>query len=285
MNSHLLGFTALFFSLAAFAAPPKPSPLVEDAAPELPPGITRGPAKVKLGTQSELDVPEGAQFGDAATTRRILEESGNLTSGKEMGILLNDEASVIFDFDSIGFVKDADKEALDADKILESLRAGQDEANKELTRLGRPNLELAGWKVLPHYDPTTQNLEWGILVQNKETKRQSVNYNVRLLGRRGVVEATLLVSPERLENQLTWFRKALSGHKFIAGEDYASWRSGDKVAAYGLAALVTGGVVAAAAKSGFLAKAWKFILIGLVALGGAVKKLFGGNKASRPSDT
>ncbi len=64
-----------------------------------------------------------------------------------------------------------------------------------------------------------------------------------------------------------------------AGESYAEFREGDKVAEYGLAALIAGGAAAVAIKTGFLAKFLKPIIIGVIALFGAIasffKKLFG----------
>lgn len=266
---------------APSAAPTDEAPAEDSEGDEgegteaLPQGMTAGPATVKLGDGATLEVPEGAIFGDAAATRAMLEKSGNLTSGREVGMLLSDEAEVIFEFDPVGYVKDDDKDALDADKMLASLREGQEEANAELKSRGQAELEIARWQVKPHYESSTHNLEWGPVVKNKQNGHETVNYNVRLLGRRGVMEVTLLVGPEQLQQQLPWFRSSLKGFSFEKGEDYASFRSGDKVAEYGLAALVTGGAVAVAAKSGLLGKLWKLIIAGVAAAVVGLKRLFG----------
>ena len=58
----------------------------------------------------------------------------------------------------------------------------------------------------------------------------------------------------------------LTGFRFREGQRYAEWRSGDKVAQYGLGALVVGGGTAVAAKTGLLAKLWKPILAVIVAI-------------------
>lgn len=292
MTFRLLAACALLAAASTAAGPkepaPKPGPADQavkpeelpaegesDAPEQLPPGMTAGPAKVTLGENAELSVPEGVVFGDAATARKIMEQSGNLVSNQEAGILLMKGSTVIFEFDPVGYVKDDDKDKLDPEKMLSSLREGQEEANKELAKLGRPQLELTRWAVKPHYDDATHNMEWAPVVKNKENGHETVNYNVRLLGRRGVMEATLLVNPEGLEAELPVFRGTLKGFGFKAGEDYASWREGDKVAEYGLAALVTGGAVAVAAKSGLLGKLWKLIVAGVAALVAGIQKLFG----------
>ncbi len=78
------------------------------------------------------------------------------------------------------------------------------------------------------------------------------------------------------------FRRLIAGHSFTAGQDYGSYRSGDKVAEYGLAALAAGGALALAAKTGLLAKFWKLIVAGVVALGAGIKRMFGGAKPAQP---
>ena len=69
---------------------------------------------------------------------------------------------------------------------------------------------------------------------------------------------------------------------FKEGSRYADFDpKTDKVAAYGIAALVAGGALAAAAKLGLLKGLWvailalkKFIVIGVIALVAFVKKFF-----------
>jgi len=66
----------------------------------------------------------------------------------------------------------------------------------------------------------------------------------------------------------------IAGYTYTPGHKYAEWRSGDKVAAYGLTALVAGGAGVALVKSGLLVKFWKLIVVGIAALVGALKKLW-----------
>lgn len=280
---------AALTSVVVFAKPPAkpaapPPPEQAEAADDadegadepLPEGMTYGPTKVQLGANAELNVPADTIFADAKATKQLLEKGGNIANGREVGSLLSGSASTIFEFEDIGYVKDDDKDALDADKMLTALREGQEEANEELKRRGLPQLELTGWTVKPHYDEATHNLEWAPLVRNKDNGHETVNYNVKLLGRRGVMTVTLLVSPDKFDAAMPAFRESLTGFSFVKGEDYASWTKGDKVAEYGLAALVTGGVIAVAAKSGLLGKLIKPLLVALAAAGAWIKRLFSG---------
>src|SRR6185295_10808970 len=100
-----------------------------------------------------------------------------------------------------------------------------------------------------------------------------LNYNTRLLGRKGIMEVVLIVDPEKLSETMPAFRNVLANYSYQTGQSYAEYRPGDKVAKYGLAALVVGGAAVGAAKLGLFTplilifkKAWKLIVIGFVAL-------------------
>src|SRR6266436_5161413 len=112
--------------------------------------------------------------------------------------------------------------------------------------------------------------------------RPVLNYNTRLLGRKGVMEVVLVVDPEKLPETLPVFRTLLAGYSLSSGQTYAEYRPGDKVAKYGLAALVVGGGAVAAAKLGLLAplililkKAWFLIVGAIAAAATSLKKFLG----------
>jgi uncharacterized membrane-anchored protein len=90
------------------------------------------------------------------------------------------------------------------------------------------------------------------------------------------MEATLVTDPQILEATLPNFTNLLSGYEFQSGERYAEYRQGDKLATLGLTALVTGGAVAIAAKTGILQKFWKIIVFALIGIAAFFKKIFGG---------
>ncbi|MCG3133997.1 MAG: hypothetical protein HMLKMBBP_01266 [Planctomycetes bacterium] len=243
---------------------------------------TAGPAKATIGSHSELDLPEGYHFGDGDAARAILRMWGNLTGSSELGVVLPAKGhwAVFFEFEDIGYVKDDEK--IDAGALMESMKENDKRANEMRRSQGLPELELVGWLVEPHYDEATKNLEWGIRLRSAEG--ESANYKVKLLGRHGVMNAELVCGAEEMQALLPPFRKLIAGHAFSAGNTYGEYKQGDKVAEYGLAALVAGGGLALAAKAGILQKFWKFIVAGVVALVAGVKKLFGkgGNERRGP---
>ena len=187
---------------------------------------------------------------------------------------------VVFEFDDMGFVKDDDKDELDADAIYESFLEGSKQSNKYREEMGIAPLNLVGWKVEPNYEETTNNLEW--CLEFESGGEPVLNHNIRVLGRRGVTIVTLVCNPEQFDDALAGTRRILEGFSYNEGQRYSDYVSGDKIAEYGLAALVTGGAVAIAAKSGILGKLLKPILLGLAAAGAWIastfKKIFARSK-------
>ncbi|KAF1026755.1 MAG: hypothetical protein GAK29_01068 [Acinetobacter bereziniae] len=209
--------------------------------------------------------------------------SGNLTSGTTNILVAEDDSWwATFDFDPSGYVKDDEK--IDADALLKELKSYDEAANDERVRLGLEKLYTDSWAVAPKYDPVSKHLEWALKVRSANNT-ETINYTVRLLGRTGVMSATLVSDPENLDKNIQAFKKSIQGFEYNTGQRYTEFKAGDKVAEYGLAALVVGGVAAVATKKGFwamiaafFAATWKFILVGFAALFGFIGKIFKRNK-------
>jgi len=268
------------------AAPEAPAPEMTEAQRAFKSiSWTAGPAKVSVGDHAQLQVPAGFTYTAGPGARKLLELMHNTTNGSELGILADEalESFVLFEFEDIGYVKDADKEKLDADEILKSIREGNEDANEARKKRGWAPIDIVGWHTPPFYNRETQNLEW--CIQGESAGHTIINYNTRILGRQGVMSANLLVDPDKLQTTLPQIKKVLAGFTYVEGKRYSQYLPGDKVAKYGLAALVVGGAVGLAAKAGFLAKIaaslgklWKAVVLGLIALAGGLKKLLFGNK-------
>jgi uncharacterized membrane-anchored protein len=245
-----------------------------------------GPATAHLSNVATVEVPAGCFFVDGKDYRAMLKAEGEPVSGHELGLLssTNRDWSVIFEFDDVGYVKDDEKDNLNADKLLNAIKRGTAEANKQRAGAGHPPIEVIGWEQPPHYDSTTHNLEWAI--RGAVEGQPILNYKTKLLGRKGVMGVVLVVDPQQLNETLPAFRSLLSGYSFQTGETYAEYRSGDKVAKYGLGALVLGGAAVGAAKFGLftwlillLKKAWKLVVVAFAAIASFFKKMFSGRQA------
>jgi len=165
-----------------------------------------------------------------------------------------------------------DDEKIDPDALLKNMQSSDGPANDERKRLGLEGLFTDGWQVPPHYDTQTKRLEWGIRLRTARGG-QVINYTARLLGRTGVMSAILVSDPAHLSQNVAEFQRSLEGFQYVSGEKYSEFKQGDKIAEYGLAALILGGAAAVATKKGFwaaivafLAAFWKLVAGAAVAV-------------------
>jgi uncharacterized membrane-anchored protein len=222
----------------------------------------RGPRAVEIGANSTLSLPEGYVYLDAANTKKFEELNENLSDGKEVMIAPKTlQWSAYLLFEDEGYVKDDEK--IDADAILKNLKEGTEAANEERKRRGWSELHVVGWSIPPAYNSSTKRLEWATLLQSQGG--QSTNFFTKVLGRRGFTTVILVSAPENTKTAVADLDGVLTGYRFKQGDTYADWRPGDKVAEYGLAGLIAGGAVAAAAKTGLLKGLWKFLVAGIAA--------------------
>ena len=253
-----------------------------------------GPCDARLGTVAEIKVPKGYRFTGTDGAAKWLELTHNVPDPDLLGVLqpTGDEEgwTICFSYEDSGHVPDDEKASLDAAAILQSFREGNEEANKYRSSKGWKPVEVIGWKSPPAYDDDTHNLVWAL--RNRVSGgEEGIDYNIRILGRTGVMSAELLVGNDEFDAAVPTSKKLLGGFSYVAGKKYSEWKAGDKVAQYGLTGLITGGLVVAAAKTGLLAKLGvliakfaKLIIIGVIALGAGIAKFFrgifgGGRKA------
>jgi len=250
----------------------------------------RGPSRVTLGHELTLDLPDGFFLLQKKDADEMMRRFGNQDDPSLMGVVLKPEASwlVTISFDAEGYVKDEDGEKLDADEILKAITEGTEEANKYRAEHGFKPIHVDGWSEPPHYDRKTHHLIWA--VSGSDADGTSINFNTRVLGRHGYASLNLIDAPEKLAQSKLEAATLLGVTHFDTGARYEDFNEkSDKVAEYGLAALVAGGTGAAAlklAKVGLLAKfggkllalliAGKKVLVAaLIGLGAWLKRFLG----------
>ncbi|MBE2214378.1 MAG: DUF2167 domain-containing protein [Opitutaceae bacterium] len=276
-------------SKAATRAPVEEQPAADQAAPDFTqiPDIDwiHGPTRATLGDQAAIAIPEGYVFTGKAGTQRMIQLFGNIVADDEMGFLAAKGKSwfVVFKYDDSGYVKDDEKDAIDADALLKSYQAGAAQDNKRRKEQGLDTLDIVGWETPPAYNPATHNLEWATRLRSGDGSI-SINHNIRLLGREGVMKVIVVGDPTELAEASSATRQMLvAGYEFNKGKTYAEFKKGDKIAEYGLMGLMAAGAGAVAVKSGLLAKFWKVLIVPIVAVGAWLKKLFKRNDTSTPA--
>lgn len=232
-----------------------------------------GPGVGHLGTIAQINLPTGYRFTGKAGALKLMELTHNPSSGKELGVVIpaGDEPKwfMTFEFDDTGYVKDDDKDSLDANALLKALQDGTEHANELRKQRGWKAFHVTGWERMPYYDPLTHNLTWAIKGRGDDSQEiTSINHSIRLLGRRGTMNVDLVVAPEDYAASTSQMATILGGFSYIQGNRYSDFTKGDKIAEYGLAGLI------AVAGAGFLIKFWKPLVALVVAAGAGIKKLF-----------
>ena len=195
----------------------------------------------------------------------------------------DDGWAAVVSFRDTGYISDSDAKSMDYDALLRDMRAPEDEENQERKSAGLPSVHLVGWATPPTYDAANHVLVWAREIAFGEDTVHTLNYDLRALGRRGVLSMNIIASMEQIDR----IRNAAAALEPIAAFDngarYADYVPGtDKSAGYGLAGLVMAGVgVAAAQKLGllavallFLKKAGVLIVAGGAAAVGAARRFF-----------
>jgi uncharacterized membrane-anchored protein len=283
------------------------APVGEEAEPEIPaadrPQV--GPKKIDLGDDLVLDLPELYGYFDRVQGKKLMEKMGNQVDGSFRGLVFKKDAGWLIEIEYVGdgYVKDDDAADLKPDEILESIKEGTEEANEYRKEKGFPGIHVEGWTEAPHYDRQAHHLVWGIKGKLDDGKPASINFYTRVLGRRGYVAINLMDDPATIEASKADGLTVLRATTFKEGARYQDFDSkSDKVAEYGLAALVATGAGVTAlklAKVGILAKfsgkllalilaGKKLLVLLIVGIGAAIKRFFGGKQeaaaAAPPSE-
>ncbi|MNM62099.1 hypothetical protein D3C81_734130 [compost metagenome] len=255
----------------------------------------------------QIDVPEAkAHFNldnefrylDKADARRVLEDMwGNPPDDSVLGLIVprspaltaDDSWAVVVTYSDDGYVSDEDAHKIDYDELLSDMQGNIRDANPEREKAGYGTLDLIGWAVPPRYDAASKKLHWARELAFNDTPKHVLNYDIRVLGRQGYLSLNAVSSMSEVGMVREGMGRLLPMTEFNEGARYADHNpSTDKVAAYGVATLIGGGLAAKAglfAKIGLLlAKFWKLLLIGVLFLGGSIGKLFGGKRDKKSAD-
>ncbi|MFT3818985.1 MAG: DUF2167 domain-containing protein [Rubrivivax sp.] len=251
-----------------------------------------GPAEIALAGQARLTLPAGHLFVPQPQAGRVLNAMGNPGQDPRLQGLIFPQAEregwfITVRYEPSGYIRDDDARDWKADELLASYREGTEAANQERRKMGAPELEILGWAEQPAYDAGTHRLAWAMSSREKGAgagEPQGVNYNTYVLGREGYFMLNLVTGLAELPAHKPAAQQMLAALQFDEGKRYADFVAGtDRVAEYGLAALVVGaaakklGLLAAAGL--FLAKFGKVALLALAGLGALAAKVFKGRKA------
>jgi uncharacterized membrane-anchored protein len=220
---------------------------------------------------AKIDLGPGFRYLDPADADKVLHELwGNPPQSGTLGMIFPAEAGpldrggwgVIVTYEGGGYVKDNDASTINYTELLKQMQAEIQKENPERVKAGYPAMELVGWATPPRYDPATHKLYWAKEIHFGDDTGNTLNYCVRVLGRRGVLELNAVAAMVQFPIIEQAMPRLISQVDFQPGNLYSDFDPRiDKVAKYGLAALVAGGVLGAAAKLGLLKFLWPVILV------------------------
>ena len=253
-----------------------------------------GPSHVTLGSEATLDLPAGYAFIPEKAARAIMKQMGNETDDTLIGLIFPEKKNTWFvtvEYIASGHINDEDARNWDAEKLLTQIRDNTAEANKRREQEGGVPLDIIGWVEKPHYDEATHRLVWSISARDRGAKENEsiINYRTLMLGREGYISMIMATDLNAIAAQKPIANQLLSKVNFTDTKKYADFNaSTDKVAAYGLAALVAG---VAAKKLGLIAvliavivKFAKVIALAVIGFFAVFKKKLKGKKASEDTN-
>ena len=241
---------------------------------------------VRIGTVAEARLAQGWLFLAGDDARRFLTDLGNQPGPQVLGVAMPPDFAesrvfAVYSYADEGYVED--DESPDYDALLAEMQESAKESSMQRKKAGLGGVELRGWAEPPHYDKAQHKLYWAEKLKFEENPGLTLNYNVRVLGRKGHLVVNGVGDIDQLELVANHSKQLLTVTEFLEGQRYDDFDPAyDKVAAYGIGGLIAG---KAALKVGLFAKlavmlkvALKPILVGLVLLAGLAMKVFGRRK-------
>ena len=287
------GWAALGLALALGAAPlAAQEPETSEAAADKGPQLAYQTGDIVLPNKvATLRLGGKYRYLNPGETEKLLVGWGNPPGSDTEGAIVPADVepfseegwAVILTYEEDGHIDDSEAAEIDYDELLKGMKEGEEEENAARKQAGYEAVHTVGWAEKPRYDATAKKLYWAKELDFEGNEVHTLNYDVRVLGREGVLSMNAVASMTQLDQIRADMRPLLEVAEFNEGYRYAEFNpKTDKLAEYGLGALIAGGV---AAKLGLFAKIGafllafkKFIIIGVIALGGLVAKLLGKKK-------
>ncbi|MTV52915.1 DUF2167 domain-containing protein [Massilia buxea] len=281
---------ALTTAAVQAAAPAEPAAASASTAAALLDSLKFQQGKITLpGDIATLDLPAGFRYLSPADAGRLLTEGwGNPPGIETLGMIVPTAVNplsregwgVVVTYEKEGHVKDDDADSIKYDELLKSMQESIAASNEERKKQGYQPMTLVGWAEAPHYDKATHKLYWAKELHGEGDTQNGLNYGVRVLGREGVLVLNAVAGMDQIAQVRSEMKNVTAFSDFTPGNRYADFdEKTDKVAEYGIAALIAGG---AAAKLGLFGKLFalvlafkKILLVGLLAAGGWLFKLLG----------
>jgi uncharacterized membrane-anchored protein len=254
-------------------------------------GLKYETGEVKIGSNlATIKIPIGFRFLDAKQAERIVYEVWGNPKGEDsklygmivpekMDVTEHDSWAFILEYDDMGFVKDDDADKINYDDMLKEMQGEEKEENEARKKQGFDAVHMVGWAQKPYYDKEKKVLHWAKEIAFGDSDEHTLNYNIRVLGRKGVLVLNAVGGMNNLPDINQNIANVLSSVQFTEGSRYADFNpSGDKVAAWTVGGLVAGKVLAKVGLFAVIAKFGKLIFLAIAGAGSAVWRFVTGRR-------
>jgi uncharacterized membrane-anchored protein len=291
----LFTFSILLFCQPGFSQQADDKEAVQKKLQELADKLQyqKGTVSIKGGLAT-LKLNDKFQYLSPADSHTLLEKLwGNPHGADTLGTLVpvnfdplaEDSWAIVITYEEDGYVSDKDADSINYDKLLKEMKEGTAEGSKERVKQGYRSIELVGWAAPPRYDKAAHKLYWAKELKFGDSADHTLNYDIRVLGRRGVLNLNAIAGMNQLAMIEENAPEVLSFVDFNDGHRYTDFNaSSDKVATYGIAALVAGGI---AAKVGLFKWLWitiiafkKLVIVAIAGIGSFFAKIFKKNRTT-----
>tara|TARA_R110000787_G_scaffold109421_1_gene217965 strand:+ start:2338 stop:3228 length:891 start_codon:yes stop_codon:yes gene_type:complete len=183
----------------------------------------------------------------------------------------------LFYYTDSGYVKTDDWTDVDPDKFIKEMIENYKASNSTRQQNGQATVKDVTWKKKPYLDGTYNSVYYAFNVTWSDNS-STVEGTAIILGKEGYTTASYVGGTDGYQEQLLLNLSKI--HKFNTTKEYKDWKSGDKVAAAGIGALLATTLGVKALKPGIIAaglllfkKFWFIIVLPFIWLG----KLFTGS--------
>ncbi len=287
-NSYLIAALLLFVTSSSHAAEPDSTAALLATVDSIEHSLKYQRGTIQLdGGIGKVVIPAGFKYLDSKQAEYVLTELWGNPEQTSLGLIVPESQGVLSDntwafniqYDEIGYVKDDDADDIDYDDLLEEMQNETEVGNKERIAQQYQPLKLIGWASKPFYDEDRKVLHWAKEIKFGDDSLNTLNYNVRILGRKGVLVFNAIASMNQLPLVDKNIDKVLNIVHFSDGYKYSDFDPKiDQVAAYTVGGLVAGKVLAKVGIFAFFGKFLKIIVIGLIGVASAVWKWLTGRR-------
>ncbi len=244
---------------------------------------------------AKLTVPKGFKYLDPTQSKRLLVSIwGNPDDVTTQGMLFPAASDVVgehawafnVNYEEMGYVADKDADKIDYDDLLSEMQEGTKTDNEERVKQGYEAVTLVGWAATPFYDKEHKILHWAKELKFGDTTTvHTINYDVRMLGRKGVMSMNAIGSMADLNAIKATIPGIIGSVAFESGHRYGDFTDGDKLAAVTIGGLVAGKVLAKVGLFALVLKFWKILLVAVAGGWSAIRRFFGQKTAPEAEPT